>query len=84
MLPEGLGAEIDPAAWTPPPVFRWLAETGRIAEGEMRRTFNLGIGLVACAPAERAEEALAIAEEAGERAAVIGRVVEGAGVRYAA
>ena len=83
MLPEGLGAEIDLSAWTPPPVFQWLAEAGGVAPAEMRRTFNLGIGLVVCLPQTRAEDAIAIAEEAGERAVRIGRVVEGAGVRYA-
>ena len=82
MLPEGLGAEIALSAWTPPPLFGWLAEAGGVAPEEMRRTFNMGVGLVACVPEPRAEEALEIAAEAGERAVRIGRVVEGAGVRF--
>jgi len=43
-LPEGLGAALDP--WPLPPVFRWLAETGGVAEAEMLRVFNCGVGLV--------------------------------------
>jgi phosphoribosylformylglycinamidine cyclo-ligase len=82
-LPEGCGAKIDREAWTRPALFDWLAKTGGVAEAEMLRTFNCGIGMVAIAPAERAEEALEIAAEAGETARVIGRVVEGAGVTCA-
>ncbi len=82
-LPEGCGAEIDRAAWPRPALFDWLAETGGVAEAEMLRTFNYGVGLIAVAPAERADEALEIAAEAGETAWPIGRVVEGRGVAYA-
>src|SRR5262249_5986067 len=42
VLPEGLRAELDWDAWARPPVFGWLAR--RVAEDEMRRVFNLGIG----------------------------------------
>jgi phosphoribosylformylglycinamidine cyclo-ligase len=45
-LPDGLGAVVDPAAWERPPVFSWLAEHG-VAEEELRRVFNLGIGYCA-------------------------------------
>ncbi len=82
MLPEGLGAEIALSAWTPPPVFGWIAQAGGVAQAEMLRAFNMGVGLVVCAPEARAEEALEIAAEAGETAFRLGRVVEGAGVRY--
>ena len=81
-LPEGLGAEIDCAAWTRPPLFDWLAEAGGVDEAEMLRTFNCGVGLIAVVPEARAEEALEIAAEAGETAWSIGRVAEGAGVAY--
>ena len=50
VLPEGLGAVIDPEAWERPAVFSWLAEHG-VAEGELRRVFNLGIGYCAVIPA---------------------------------
>ena len=82
VLPEGLGAEVDLAAWTPPPVFGWLAGQAGIAESEMLKTFNCGIGLVAVAAPDRADAMAGVLAEAGETARVIGRVVPGAGVRY--
>jgi phosphoribosylformylglycinamidine cyclo-ligase len=50
VLPVGLGATVDPAAWERPPVFAWLAEEG-VPEEELRRVFNLGIGYCAVVPA---------------------------------
>lgn len=50
VLPEGLGAVIDPAAWRRPAVFGWLAGHG-VPEDELRRVFNLGIGYCAVVPA---------------------------------
>jgi phosphoribosylformylglycinamidine cyclo-ligase len=50
VLPAGLGAVIDPAAWERPRVFAWLAEE-RVPEEELRRVFNLGIGYCAVVPA---------------------------------
>jgi phosphoribosylformylglycinamidine cyclo-ligase len=49
VLPEGVGAVIDPTAWERPPVFAWLAGSG-VAEDELRRVFNLGIGYCAVVP----------------------------------
>jgi phosphoribosylformylglycinamidine cyclo-ligase len=48
ILPDGLGAELDWSSWKRPPVFAWLAR--HIAEDELRRVFNLGIGYVAVVP----------------------------------
>ena len=45
-LPEHLSADVDYAGWERPAVFQWLQETGGIAESEMRRAFNCGIGMV--------------------------------------
>ena len=50
VLPEGVGAVIDPASWRRPPVFAWLAEHG-VPEEELRRVFNIGIGYCAVVPA---------------------------------
>jgi phosphoribosylformylglycinamidine cyclo-ligase len=50
VLPAGVGAVIDPTAWERPPVFAWLAGSG-VAEDELRRVFNLGIGYCAVVPA---------------------------------
>ncbi|MFU8834196.1 phosphoribosylformylglycinamidine cyclo-ligase [Roseovarius autotrophicus] len=82
VLPEGLGVEIDLGAWELPGVFRWLAATGGIAEAELLKTFNAGIGMVVVVdPAHASEIEVALAE-AGESIARIGKVVTGAGVRY--
>ena len=53
VLPEGLDAVLHPAAWTWPPLFRFLEERGRIPRAEMLRVFNCGIGMVLIVPAAR-------------------------------
>ena len=50
VLPDGLGAVVDPASWERPEVFGWLAANG-VAEDELRRVFNIGIGYCAVIPA---------------------------------
>jgi phosphoribosylformylglycinamidine cyclo-ligase len=82
VLPEGLGAEIDLGAWELPGVFRWLAETGNMAEAELLKTFNSGIGMIAVVAADEAEAVSAALSEAGERVCRLGQVVAGAGVTY--
>ena len=77
MLPEGCHAELDAAAWALPPVFRWLAEAGGVAAGEMLRVFNCGVGMALVV--RDAEAALAHLAGEGEAATVIGRVGAGAG-----
>jgi phosphoribosylformylglycinamidine cyclo-ligase len=75
VLPKGLGARIDLAQVQVPPVFKWLAKEGRIAQDEMLRTFNCGVGMivvVAQADADRVADAFT---RAGERVARIGSVV---------
>ncbi len=83
ILPEGLGAEVDRSSWMPGPVFDWLREHGRIADDEMLKTFNCGIGMVAVVAADDADAALALLADAGEQAVRLGRVTQGAAeVRY--
>lgn len=82
VLPEGLGAEIDLDSWTPGPVFSWLAETGGIAEAEMLKTFNAGIGMVCVVPADREDAAIQLLREAGETPISIGKVTGGQGISY--
>ena len=77
ILPEGLGAEIDLECWTVSPVFRFLRETGNIAEAEMLRTFNCGIGLMFVVPVEQAGKAVETVELAGQQGTVVGRVIPG-------
>ena len=71
VVPDGYGIEIDVNSWSAPPVFDWLAEAGNIEAGEMRRTFNMGIGFVLVCPETDAGR---IAELLDEPAPVIGRV----------
>ncbi|MCF3594376.1 phosphoribosylformylglycinamidine cyclo-ligase [Rhodobacteraceae bacterium LMO-12] len=82
VLPEGLGAEVDLGAWELPEVFKWLAATGGLAEAEMLKTFNCGIGMILVVDAGRAAALKALLQEAGEAVFELGRVSEGTGVRY--
>lgn len=85
VVPDGLGLDIDTGAWPRPPVFNWLQETGRIAETEMLRTFNCGIGMVMLTAEAEAGRLLAQARDLGLECWEIGRVVDRAGtarVRY--
>ncbi len=82
VLPEGLGAEIDLSAWDLPPVFKWMAETGGIAESEMLKTFNCGIGMIVVCAADQADDLTTLLAEAGESVARIGTVTAAPGVAY--
>ncbi|WP_037315776.1 phosphoribosylformylglycinamidine cyclo-ligase [Ruegeria halocynthiae] len=82
VLSDELGAEIDLNTWDLPPVFRWMAETGGIAEAEMLKTFNCGIGMIVVCDAARADDLAALLTEAGETVARIGTVTETPGVAY--
>ncbi|PWB92930.1 phosphoribosylformylglycinamidine cyclo-ligase [Methylosinus sporium] len=74
VLPKGLGASLDLGAFRPPPVFSWLALTGGVAEAEMLRTFNCGIGMVVVVAKDGADEAVAALREAGETPIAIGEI----------
>jgi phosphoribosylformylglycinamidine cyclo-ligase len=83
VLPDGLHAEIDPNSWRQGAIFDWLADQGRIAPDEMRRTFNCGVGMILVVAADQLAAALAELEALGERAGHIGEIASGAGgVRY--
>ncbi|MPL74781.1 Phosphoribosylformylglycinamidine cyclo-ligase [bioreactor metagenome] len=82
VLPEGLGAAIDLSSWQLPGVFRWLAETAQMAEPELLKTFNCGIGMIAVVAPDRAAELKALLEAEGETVTVIGTVTAGQGVAY--
>ncbi|HEY2230660.1 MAG TPA: phosphoribosylformylglycinamidine cyclo-ligase [Xanthobacteraceae bacterium] len=74
VLPKGLGVTLDLARVPVLPVFRWLAATGGIAEPEMLRTFNCGIGMVAVVEAERADAVTAVLGREGETVVRLGTV----------
>ena len=71
-LPAGLGAEVDTGSWPMPPIFSLLQSRGDIADEEMVRTFNLGIGMTVVVPPDMADAALGAVPDACR----IGRVVE--------
>ena len=74
VLPDGLDVRVTWDAWTRPGLFRLIQETGSVPEDDMRRTFNVGVGLVAVVPEASTARALAVLGALGEPAFEIGRV----------
>ncbi|HMK88554.1 MAG TPA: phosphoribosylformylglycinamidine cyclo-ligase [Methylocystis sp.] len=79
VLPEGLAAEIDLAAISVPPVFGWLARAGGVAQSEMLRAFNCGVGMVVAVARGGADEAEAVLRAVGEAPIRLGEVVAAKG-----
>lgn len=79
ILPAGLAARVDPRRWPMPSVMRLLGALGGISDGELRATFNGGIGMVIALPPGAVEAALAAAAGEGTPGVVIGEVVPAAG-----
>jgi len=80
VLPAGLGAWIERSSWEIPPVFRVIADAGKVSDAEMFRVFNMGIGMVAILAIEDVDAVLAALRAAGETAWRVGEVVAGDGV----
>jgi phosphoribosylformylglycinamidine cyclo-ligase len=78
VLPADTHALIDSGSWQRPALFDWLQQQGSIDDVEMWRTFNCGVGMVVCVPAEAAETAIGMLNAAGESAWRIGSVAAGA------
>jgi phosphoribosylformylglycinamidine cyclo-ligase len=74
VLPDGLAVDLDVTSWTWPPVFAWLQAQGPVADDEMWRTFNCGIGMLAVVAPAVADDAVALLEGRGVPAWVVGRV----------
>ena len=79
VLPDGLGVALDLASFAPQPVFGWLAGVGGVAQGEMLRTFNCGIGMAVFAAKEAGEAAMAALRAPGLAPARIGEVTASMG-----
>lgn len=75
IVPDGLGLEIDWDAWERPAIFDLIGRLGNVPEEDLRRTFNLGAGLVAVVPPDAVDRARAVWEGMGETPFEIGRVV---------
>ncbi|MCA1740098.1 MAG: phosphoribosylformylglycinamidine cyclo-ligase [Actinobacteria bacterium] len=80
----GLGARLYTGSWEEPPVFGFIRSVGGVAEEEMRRVFNLGVGFCAVVSEREAEKALATLRRVGCEARRIGEVVEAEGVEFVA
>ncbi len=79
VLPKGLGASIDLGKVKAPKVFRWMAAVGDIAQNEMLRTFNCGIGMIAVVAPEDADAIAALLTAEGETVVRLGEIVPAAG-----
>jgi phosphoribosylformylglycinamidine cyclo-ligase len=79
VLGEGQVMRLDAARWTLPPMFRWLAEAGRLGTMELLRTFNCGIGMVLVVAPERAEAVRQALAREGETVYTIGTIEAGQG-----
>ena len=79
VLPAGTRAVIDASSWRRPAVFEWIRDAGGIAENEMWRTFNCGVGMLLVTARGTAAALVETLEANGERAWIAGRIDEGAG-----
>jgi phosphoribosylformylglycinamidine cyclo-ligase len=77
VFPAGCAARVETRSWKWPAVFDWLADQGGVAEAEMRRTFNCGVGFVVVVAKAEAERAMAVLAARGEKPWRLGEVVSG-------
>ncbi|HEX3948700.1 MAG TPA: phosphoribosylformylglycinamidine cyclo-ligase [Steroidobacteraceae bacterium] len=77
VLPEGLEVVLERSAWRREAVFAWLQRQGKVADAEMYRVFNCGIGMTVHVAAGDAQRAIGILREAGQEALIIGEVRTG-------
>ena len=83
VLPAGCEAVVDAGGWQWPPLFRVLARAGHVSSGEMRKVFNLGIGMIAVVPREEVDAVVRAAASGGVPAWVIGEIRAGTtGVQF--
>jgi phosphoribosylformylglycinamidine cyclo-ligase len=75
VLPKGVAARLEVAKWPRPPVFDWLQREGSVADAEMHRVFNCGIGMVVIVAPEHADRATLLLTAAGESVHRIGGIV---------
>jgi phosphoribosylformylglycinamidine cyclo-ligase len=81
-LNQGQGLEIDLSSWDLPAIFKWLAQQGDIAQSELLKTFNCGIGMVVIVAADSAAAVKDALRDAGEDVVTLGRVTNGDSVVY--
>ncbi len=81
IIPRGMHVEIDWKAWTRPPIFSLIQSLGGVSEDDMRRTFNLGIGLVIIVSRRNADDVVRFLRLQKEQPVVMGEVTKAAGRR---
>ncbi|KAJ3019930.1 Bifunctional purine biosynthetic protein ade1 [Thoreauomyces humboldtii] len=74
-LPDHIGVKLDARNWPLPPMFKWLKKAGDIADSELARTFNCGIGMIMIVSKENLAEVRKLLAEAGEEVYELGSVV---------
>jgi phosphoribosylformylglycinamidine cyclo-ligase len=74
VLPDGVRAVLETASWPLPPLFRWLQERGNVAEAEMHRVFNCGIGMIVLVAPGDADRAATLLRSSGETVYRIGAI----------
>ena len=75
IVPAACGVEIFHGSWEVPPIFTYLQKAGNVADEEMWRTFNNGIGLIAIVPEDAAQDVVERVAGMNEKAYIIGRIV---------
>jgi len=78
ILPEHCHATVNESAWQWPALFDWLMKTANIEREEMYRTFNCGVGMILVVPEEHHSQAIALLNELGETAFLLGDITDGA------
>jgi phosphoribosylformylglycinamidine cyclo-ligase len=81
VLPSGLGADVDLAAWQAPAVFGWLARAGNLDDAQMLRTFNCGFGLILVVAKNASDTVSAALVAAGEAPIRVGEIEPGRGIK---
>jgi len=77
MLPKGTNALIQKGTWDIPPVFKLVQKKAGVDDSEMYRDFNMGIGMVLAVPSKQADAIMKKAVKLGEKAYLIGEIVQG-------
>jgi len=77
VMPTGLRAVFDRSTWTPQPIFGMIQRVGKVAQSEMDRTFNNGIGMVAIVPRREADKVVAHLKRRRHKAWIAGEVGRG-------
>ena len=79
VLSNSVDANVETGTWERPAIFDWLQEQGAVAETEMLRTFNCGLGMMAIVPADHADATVAELNASGETATIVGSITAGNG-----